>query len=447
MKRAAQISLLGFAAAIAIGAGLLMLPVSARSGHLGFIDALFTATSAVCVTGLIVVDTGSYFSPFGQAVIAGLIQLGGLGIMTVSTGLLIGLGRRAPIQAKMAMAEDMAVMRVRDHRHLIRNIVLLTFGFETLGFALLLPTFCRREGWARGAWSAAFHSVSAFCNAGFSLYSDSFCSYRSNVWVNAVVCLLIVAGGIGFVVLWDLWRSRLLGREPGARLTLHTKVVLITTAILIAAGAALVWGIERRVTLQHMTWYDQALSACFQSITARTAGFNTIPIHNMSNATLFGLMLLMFIGASPCSTGGGIKTTTVAVLVIVMLSRFRGRETTSFANRSVPAAVIARSVSLALAAAGIVALFIAALLIVEQGEIAHVHSRGRFLELSFEAVSAFGTVGLSMGATSTLSAAGKLLVTLLMYIGRVGPVALMLALSKREGADPVRYPEESVVIG
>ncbi len=447
MKRPAQLSLLGFASAIAVGTALLLLPISTRSGSLSLVDALFTATSAVCVTGLIVVDTGQYFTPFGQFVIMLLIQVGGLGIMTISTGLLIGLGRRASIQAKMAMAEDMAVMRVRDHRYLVRSVVLLTLGFEVVGFVCLLPVFWREHGFLRGAWLAAFHAVSAFCNAGFSLYSDSLCAYRTNLWLNVVVCALIVAGGIGFVVLWDLWQCRPRGDAHRSRLTLHTKLVLSATGVLIVAGTLLVWGIERNVSLAGMGWFGQLQCAFFQSVTARTAGFNTIAIDQMSNATLFILAMLMFVGASPCSTGGGIKTTTVAVLVAVALSRFRGRESASIAKRRVPANVVSRSVTLALAATVLVCLFTAMLMIVEQGEVAHVQSRGMFLSLFFEAVSAFGTVGLSMGATSTLSVAGKLLVTLLMYIGRVGPVALMLALAKREGADPIRYPDESVVIG
>lgn len=447
MKRAAQISLLGFATVIAVGTGVLMLPISSRSGHLAFVDALFTATSATCVTGLIVMDTARDFTPFGQVVILMLIQLGGLGIMTVSTGLLMSLGMRASIDAKMAMAQDMAVMRVNDYRHLVYNVALLTFGLEAVGAVCLLPAFWRAEGLGRGLWSSVFHSISAFCNAGFSLNADSFSAYRANVWVNLVMCALIVSGGLGFVVLWDVWQFQARRHGVGNRLALHTKMVLVGTGLLIVMGALLVWGVERRVTLAGMGWMEQGLCAVFQSVTARTAGFNTIPTGNMSNATLFAVILLMFIGASPCSTGGGIKTTTVAVLVMVTLSRFRGRDAVACAGRSLPASVVSRAVTLAIAAAVIVCVFTACLLLVEQGNVAHPHSRGQFLELLFEAVSAFGTVGLSTGATASLSAAGKVLITLLMYTGRVGPVALMLALSKRDSVDAVRYPEEQVVIG
>lgn len=447
MKRVAQMSLLGFAVAIAIGAGLLMLPPCTRSGHISFVDALFTSASATCVTGLIVVDTGSYFTGFGQTVILVLIQAGGLGIMTLSTGLLVSLGRRVSIDSRLAVAADMGIMQVKDYRRLVWNVVLLTFGSEAAGLLCLLPVFWRTEGFVHGLWSSTFHSVSAFCNAGFSLNADSFCAYRANVWLNVVVCGLIVAGGIGFIALWDVWRYWSRRPEERTRLSLHTKLVIVSTGILIVCGTLLVWGIEGDVTMAHMGALERLLSAVFQSVTTRTAGFNTIHIDCMSNATLFGLIVLMFIGASPCSTGGGIKTTTVAVLVLAVWSRLRGRESTICAGRTLPPSVVSRGLTLALASVVIVSTFAGIALIIEQSDVAHSDSRNAFAELFFETVSAFGTVGLSMGVTGTLSAGGKVLITLLMYVGRVGPLALMLALSKREVAAVVRYPDEEVIIG
>ena len=447
MKRAAQITLLAFASVIAVGTGLLMLPASTHSGQFGFVDALFTSTSATCVTGLIVVDTGKHFTRFGQGVILLLIQVGGLGIMTLSTGLLVSLGRRASIETKLALAQDMAVMRVNDYRRLVWNVVLLTLAFEAVGAFCLLPVFWHAEGLAAGLWSSVFHTVSAFCNAGFSLYGDSFCRYRGNMWINGVICGLIVSGGIGFVVLWEVRKCFAARRSNRARLSLHSKMVLGATAMLIVLGTLLMWSLERNVTLADMNWLERWLSAGFQSITARTAGFNTVEINHMSNASLFGLIVLMFIGASPCSTGGGIKTTTAAVLVMVAVSRFRGRDSVACGGRTVPPSTVSRSVTLALGAAVLVSVFTAALLITEQANVPHTQSRGKFLELFFEAVSAFGTVGLSLGVTPTLSAVGKVLVTVLMYIGRVGPLALMLVLSRPETADPYRYPDEKVVIG
>ena len=447
MKRVAQLSLLGFASVIAVGAVLLMMPVCSERAPLSAVDALFTATSATCVTGLTVLDTGSHFTWVGQAIILLLMQAGGLGIMTLSTGLLISLGRRASLDAQLAMAQDIAVMRVRNYRHLVWNIVWLTLAFEAVGACFLLPVFWHGHGAGQGLWSSVFHSVSAFCNAGFSLQSSSFCVYRAHPWVNLVLGLLIVAGGLGFVVLWEIWQYQARPEQALRRLSLHTKVVLTTTGALIVAGALLVWGIERNVTLANAGWFESAQCALFQSVTARTAGFNTIAIDGMSNATLFGVIVLMFVGASPCSTGGGIKTTTFAVLVMVTLSRFRGRETAACAGRALPSSVVSRAVTLVLASAVIVVLFTGALLMLEQGGQAHSESRGQFLEYLFEAVSAFGTVGLSMGVTSALSEPGKVLVAALMYIGRLGPMALMLALSKRDAADPYRYPTEEVVIG
>jgi len=447
MKRVAQLSLLGFAATIAVGTALLMMPVCSERAPISAVDALFTATSATCVTGLTVLDTGSHFTWVGQAAILLLMQVGGLGIMTLSTGLLISLGRRASLDAKLAMAQDIAVMRVSNYRHLVWNIVWLTLAFEAVGACLLLPVFWRDHGAGQGLWSSAFHSVSAFCNAGFSLQTNSFCAYRAHPWVNLVLGLLIVAGGLGFVVLWEVWQRQAHPEHAPRRLSLHTKMVLATTAALIVAGALMMWGIERNVTLADAGWFESAQCALFQSVTARTAGFNTVAIEHMSNATLFGAIVLMFIGASPCSTGGGIKTTTFAVLVMVALSRFRGRDSVACAGRALPASVVSRAVTLVLASAAIVALFTGALLILEQGGVAHRASRYQFLGYLFEAVSAFGTVGLSMGVTSALSAPGKVLVAVLMYVGRLGPLALMLALSKRDVADPYRYPTEKVVIG
>ena len=447
MKSLTHMTLVGFAALIAVGTVLLMLPVSTRSGSIAAVDALFTSTSAVCVTGLIVKDTGADFTPFGQFVILMLIQAGGLGIMTLSTGLMVSIGHRISVAAKLELADDMEVMQVSDYRRLVRNIAVLVIGFEAAGALCLLPSLWARYGFVRGLWSSVFHSVSAFCNAGFSLYSDSFSTFRANVWVNVVLWVLIVAGGIGFAVMWNLWRYARRKQAGPRRLTLHTKMVLVTSTVLLAVGAVMVYTAESRVTLADADWGERVLSSIFQSVTPRTAGFNTLPIGGLSNPMLFVTMLLMFIGASPGSTGGGVKTTTFAVLVMMALSRLRGRESATCARRTLKPALVGRAVTVVLISLAIVAVFAAALLFTEQGGVSHEASRGSFLEILFESVSAFGTVGLSMGITPTLTTAGKLLVALLIYIGRLGPLTIVLAIARREGADPLRYPVEDVMIG
>lgn len=447
MKSAAKKTLLGFLLVIAVGTGLLMLPVcSAWEEAVPFLDALFTATSATCVTGLIVLDTGSDFSPVGQGVILLLIQLGGLGIMTLSAGLLLSMGRRVSLGHKAAFAEDVLDVHTGDYRQTAKFILVLTLTAETAGALLLFPALWAAEGFWQGLWSSVFHSVSAFCNAGFSLYPDSLVRFQRNPWVNAVMGGLIVLGGIGFVVVWDLlgkWKSR----KARYRLALHTKLVLTASAALIALGAAMILALEWNVSLAHLGWPSRAMAALFQSVTARTAGFNTVPIHEMSDATIFGIICLMFVGASPFSTGGGIKTTTLMVIVAVALSRFRGRSEPVLWGRSFSERVVTRAMTLTFVAALAVFVFTAALLTVERYGAGYAEGGGEFLGFFFESVSAFATVGLSLGATGELGPGGKVLVTLLMYIGRVGPLALVAALSQHEADDPVRYPPEEVSIG
>ena len=442
MRSVAQKTLLGFLCIIVTGTALLTLPACSRQGRLSVVDALFTATSATCVTGLIVKDTGRDFTPLGQFIILALIQVGGLGIMTLSAAMLVTIGRRAPLEERVALTDDLTDMGGPDYERTIRHIFRFTFVAEALGALCLLPVMVLREGYVQGLWSSVFHSVSAFCNAGFSLYSDSLCSFRDNVWVNLVMSALIILGGIGFVVVWDLGR-----RRRGYRLSLHSRVALTTTAVLLVLGTTLIFLVERNVSCRDLGSGRALLAAFFQSVTTRTAGFNTLPMSAMSNATLSVMILLMFIGASPFSTGGGIKTTTLAVLVVMALSRFRGRDDTVCWGRRFTPRVIARCVTLVLSASAVVCLFFLALMLVEQGRVPHTQGRGLFLESLFETVSAFGTVGLSMGFTGKLSAAGKLLITLLMYVGRVGPLALIMGLSMNESSDPIRYPSEDVAVG
>lgn len=449
MKRAAQNTLLAFFVAIMIGTTLLALPAASATGEsIGFVDALFTATSATCVTGLIVLDTGADFTLFGQAVILALIQFGGLGIMTLSVGVLLAFGMRGSLRHKAIFAEDMADVHKGDYRDTIKFIFIMTMSVKFIGFLCLLPPFVGRDGLAQGTWSSAFHSVSAFCNAGFSLYSDSLVGFQANAWVNLVMGGLIVLGGIGFVVLWDLlgW-ARERRRKRAYRLALHTKLALTASAGLILFGAAMILIIEHNVSFAGMDWPTRLMASLFQSVTARTAGFNTVPMRELSSATLFGLIGLMFVGACPFSTGGGIKTTTFVVILAVAVSRLRGKGEPVVAGRSFSPRIVSRAITLTFMAGVVVFLFAASIIAVELGGMSYEATRGSFLLMFFETVSAFGTVGLSLGATPELSVAGRILVTVLMYIGRVGPLALVAALSRQKLSDVVRYPSEDVGIG
>jgi len=441
---------LGFLAVILAGAVALTSPACSKGEPLAFVDAVFTSASAVCVTGLTVKDTGGDFTFLGQVIILLLIQAGALGIMTLSSGLLQTMGARAPLGDRVAYADDMSDIHAPDYNRTFRFILTVTLGLEAAGAVLMAPVMVARDGWRLGLWSSLFHSVSAFCNAGFSLYEDSLCGFRANVWINLVICALILCGGIGFVVLWDVgqWlRRRRLGRGQRWRLSLHSRMVLLTSALLVVAGAVVILLLEWRVSLAECSWGEMALASLFQSITARTAGFNTTPIYAMSNATLLVLILLMFVGASPFSTGGGVKTTTLATLAVVAFSRLRGHEEANCMGRRLTERSISRAVTAVLFAGAALSLFLVALLVSEHGGMSHGASRGRFLEILFEAVSAFGTVGLSVGVTPSLSVAGKIVVSLLMYIGRVRPLALMASLSLRERRDAVRFPSEDVMIG
>ncbi|GAB6062916.1 TrkH family potassium uptake protein [Deferrisoma palaeochoriense] len=443
-----QLLVLSFAAAIFGGAALLMTPWATTGPPLGFVDALFTATSATCVTGLVVVDTGTAFTRFGQGVILALIQLGGLGIMTYSSVFLLLAGRGLSFRGEALVEETLGRKHRTSPRRLVRDVFRYTMLIEAAGAAVLYVAFRRVHPWDEALWSAVFHSVSAFCNAGFSLYATSFVAFRGDWLLNLTIMLLITLGGLGFLVLEDLadaWADRRAGRP--ARLGLHTKVVLATSAVLTFGGAAGVWFFEAPNTLAGLPWHEQVLASLFQSVTARTAGFNTLDYGSLTNTTLFFTILLMFIGASPGSCGGGIKTTTFAVVTGLFRDRLRARERVSLFRRTLPEATVARAVSLLMASFAFVTLVIFALLATEIGPVPHRSGGGTFLEIFFEAVSAFGTVGLSTGITPTLSTAGRLLVTFTMFVGRVGPLTLAIAVGRKREPGRFLYAEENLMVG
>lgn len=441
---APQLLALSIAGLVAAGTTLLMLPWAAAPGHdIALIDAFFTATSAVCVTGLIVLDTPEAFSPFGHAIILGLIQLGGLGYMTISTVLAAALGRSVSVQERLTLQEALNVDTLEGLVRFAGTVLKMTLVFELTGAAVLAARWWPEYG-STALWYGLFHSVSAFNNAGFALWSDNLMQWRGDVIVNLVITALIIAGGLGFFVLAELSRVR----TAHLRLSVHTKIVLASTGALLAGGTLAFLAIEGSNvrTLGSGPLHERVLGAWFQSVTARTAGFNTLDVAAFTEAGLFLTMVLMFIGASPGSTGGGVKTTTFAITVAALWATVRGNAEATLFRRRIPPETVAKAFFISLIAFLGLNLIAGALLIVE--------GRGLMPTL-FETISAFGTVGLSVGSQGgvvSLAAgfdiAGKLLVTLLMFMGRVGPLTLALALAHRQTLKPkIRYPEGKILIG
>lgn len=441
-----QLFVLSFSTLIAVGtAGLLVLPGLYTGPRLGFVDALFTATSAVCVTGLVVVDTATYFTPLGQAWVATLIQAGGIGILTLTTLIMYALGRPSLNLEEASGGGTGIPVRFVDERSLLRSVVEVTFVLEALGALLLWVDWRGRFGAVGAIWPAVFHSISAFCNAGFSVFSDSLESLRTSPWTLTVVAALIVAGGLGFLVIQEL---RMRARRKVPRLSVHTRLALTTTAVLIvvAWGAFLVF--EWHNELRGMSLADRVSNAMFMSVTPRTAGFNTVDYGAVSNPSLFLTILLMIIGGSPGSTAGGFKTTTFALLFLAFLARIRGDREVHVFGRTIPRETLDKAASLVVGGVILIggAIF---LLMMTETHVGGVADRGHLIQLLFEAHSAFGTVGLSMGATGTVTATGRLILVVLMFVGRVGPAAMVAAMAtglSRHKA-PFRYGREDVLIG
>ena len=456
---APQLFVGSFAALIIAGTvGLRTLPGLYTGDRLGWLDALFTATSAVCVTGLIVVDTATYFTTAGQAFLLLLIQLGGLGIVTFTTVIILLLGRRVSLrQESVGGGSQLADVAPNvDFRHLTRDIIVFTLIIEAAGALLLYLAWAPRLGFDDAAWPALFHAISAFCNAGFSTFTDSLVGFNRSPFTLAVVMMLIVAGGIGFLTIEELWVQRHQRRGQRRRdsdtllprLSLHSRLVLAVTGALIAGGWLFFTLYEWNVTLDGMPHYARLLNGLFMSVTARTAGFNTIDYGQASDGANFLTILLMFIGGSPGSMAGGLKTTTVAVIGLLAWSRYRGRSTTDVMGRTIPDETIQRAVGLFVIAFGMVTLAIFIFTTTEIGAVSHVAAEAGFLRYMFEAVSAFNTVGLSMGVTPDLSTAGRIVTIILMYLGRVGPLTFAAAIALRTvRRGRFRYAYEDVVIG
>ncbi|MBJ7296586.1 MAG: TrkH family potassium uptake protein [Nostocales cyanobacterium LE14-WE4] len=436
---------LGFVAVILLGAILLTMPFSTGNGNWNDpIVALFTSTSAVCVTGLAVVDTGTEFSFLGQLFIALLAQIGGLGYMTTTTFLMLLIGRKFDLRQKVAIQQALDRPGMSGSSQIIRSIIATTLLFELTGVFLLMIVFVPEKGWQEGTWLAIFHSVSAWNNAGFSLFKDNLIGYQSSPLVIITIGCLIIFGGIGYQVILDmyLWlRDRIVKKTSYLVFSLDFKVATSTTLILLVLGTIAILFVEIRndSVFGQLSLSDKILAAWFQSVSTRTAGFNSIDIGKMTNAGLFIMIALMFIGASPGGTGGGIKTTTLRVLTSCTNAILQGKEEVLLYNRKI-------AISLILKAVGVVFGSLATV-IVATVLISITDPKLAFIQILFEVVSAFGTVGLSTGITATISTAAKLILILTMYIGRVGVLLLMSSILGDPRPTRIHYPEENLLVG
>jgi trk system potassium uptake protein TrkH len=444
----ATLVLISFLVTIVVGTVMLKIPFSTKAGWISWIDAVFTATSAICVTGLNVVDTESCFTIPGQCLILILIQIGGLGVMTISVTMFHWIGRSISIRQRMAIQDLYAHTPREDIFKLIKSIFLVTIGVEAFGAVLLTIHFYHEFPFIEAVYTAVFHSVSAFCNAGFALFPDGLMRYSDSILLNVTVCGLIVIGGIGFPVLYDLQCWSRFHKQKRYRLSIQTRTVLLTTLILIVSGALIFAFLERQGLMSGQSLSYRILTPVFQSITCRTAGFNTVDVGSLKDATLAMMIFLMFIGASPGSCGGGVKTTTLALIAVFYVNRIRRNRRVNLFKKSVPAETVTRSISLVLVSVGIVGLILFFLLAGDTATGQEVAGRkGSFLSYLFETVSAFGTVGLSMGVTPELSTWGKFWIIFTMIIGRVGVLTFSYIVVGLDATKGIEYSEENMMIG
>lgn len=434
-----QVLALGFAGVILTGALLLSLPIATVDNQgTPFLNALFTATSAVCVTGLVVVDTGTYFTIFGQLIIMLLIQIGGLGFMTFATLFAIIMGRKITLKERILLQEALNQVSMEGIVRLAKYVIQITFAIEAIGATILAIRWSQDFGWAKGIYLGIFHSVSAFNNAGFDLFGGfrSITMYVNDPTVNLVIAFLIIIGGLGFLVLSEVYVNR------GRKLHLHSQIVIRTSFLLIAIGAVVIFLLEYNNpnTMAGLDPMGKVLASFFQSVSPRTAGYNTIPIGGLRDTTLLFIIVLMFIGASPGSTGGGIKTTTFVSLFLAIMANFKGKTTVKIYERTLPLDLIQKAMTITFSALTLVIFVTGLLSLTEQQS---------FLQLLFEVTSAFGTVGLTTGVTPTLTNFGKIAIMLTMFIGRVGPLTLAFALAQRAKTQQatIKYPDERILIG
>lgn len=435
---------------ILIGTILLTRPFCANSAKapITWREGCFTATSAACVTGLSVRSTGNDFSLFGQAVILLLIQLGGIGIMTVATFVTLFWTGRESLHQRAALAETLGANRHEDLATVLKSVVGFTLFFEGIGFGILMLRFLLEMDPFDAIWNALFHSVAAFCNAGFALADNNLTKYQGDPVVNLTIIFLIIVGGIGYPVLLDFRRN---GHKPfldgWQSLTLHSKLTVLGTVGLVSLGTVALLVLESENLFAHMPFGRRLLVALFHSVSARTAGFNTVDLAYMSNAGLFVLVLLMSVGAGACSTGGGFKVSTMMVLAAHAWSRLRGKRQVLAFRRSISPVTVERSIAAVLLFIFIGTIAMTMMLLFESGRVPHAQAKWLFLDALFEVVSALSTTGLSVGFTTVVNVPGSLLLIGLMFVGRIGPISTVVVLSRQTRPSHLTFPADEVLIG
>lgn len=430
--------ILGFLSVIAIGVFLLMLPFSLKEGKsLSFLEALFTVVSAVCVTGLTVVDVSEVFSPLGDVILIALIQIGGLGVMTFSSIVFLLAGQKMTLYTRILLKEERNANSVGEILNFVRLMLLTVFIIESIGAVILIHEFRKIMPYEQAIYYGIFHSISAFCNAGFSLFSNSLENFRGNSVISLTISYLIILGGMGFAIINSFI---MMIRKGVSRFTLTSKLAIHISMILTFGGAVLFFLLEfsNSATLSPLPWSEKIISSVFQSVTLRTAGFNTIPLGNLRSATVFMACIWMLIGASPGSTGGGIKTTTLGVILFYVIGIIQGKEHVEIFNRRLDWDVMNKALALLVVSLSYIALVILFLLVLEPFSME---------KIVFEVVSAFGTVGLTMGITPYLSVTSKLMIIITMFVGRLGPMTIALALGEKKKKARVQYPKEDILIG
>ena len=438
--------MLSFLCVILLGSVLLALPISAKDGkRVPYIDALFTATTATCVTGLVTLPTVTAWSGFGQAVILLLIQIGGLGIITVITGIAVALHRKIGLKDSLLISDAFNLTSLSGLASFVKKVIVGTLVVEGIGTLLYMPVFIPEFG-ARGIWVSVFTSISAFCNAGIDIIAEnSLCNYALHPLINTVTSLLIILGGIGYIVWWDVLRVAKKFKAQGWKcfhqLTLHTKIVLSSTLVLIVGGAVVIFALEYNnpLTLQSHSLFDKIQLAFFQSITTRTAGFATLPQEHLTNATAIFCLLLMFIGGSPVGTAGGIKTVTAVVLLATAYSAIRNKNEVSLFHRNLSRETTKKAV--AVVCMSFATMFLSTLLLAAV-------TNAPALDVLYETVSATATVGLTRNLTPYLNLFGKIIIIATMFFGRVGPISLAIAFqAKKETTNLIKNPTEEISVG
>lgn len=434
-----QVLALGFILVILVGALILTLPISTTSGEsTNFLDALFTATSAVCVTGLIVVDTGTYWNMFGQTVIMILIEIGGLGFMSFTTLIAIILGKKITLRERLILQDAMNTFNIQGLVKMVKYVIVFTVSVQFFGALLFSTQFVPEHGLGKGIFYSIFHSISAFCNAGFDILGNfsSLTSYNSNAVVILVASALIIIGGLGFTVWSELYSSKSL-----KKVSLHSKMVILITTILVLGGTLLMLLFENNNvnTIANMSFFDKIMNSFFAAVTPRTAGFNSISTEGMTTAGQFLTIILMFIGGSPGSTAGGIKTTTIGILIVTIICVIQGREDAEVFKRRFSKDLVYKAFTLIFIGVSLVIVVTMLLSYTEKG--------ASFIALFYETVSAFGTAGLTLGLTSELSSVGKVLIMFMMYLGRVGPLTVVLSITRKKINSGIKYPEGKILIG